>query len=293
MNTPFFLHDHDSYQRWREQKLQHAITDTAELIVEINDPHAPTPAERQALLSRCQRSNMVIYASARREDDEQMVREFGRQFGLESLDANWLADEQGITRITVCANDGQRQAYIPYTNHAIKWHTDGYYNAPNRLIRGMVLHCVYSAGEGGGNNRLMDHEIAYLLLRDANPDFIHALMQPDAMTIPERTDEHGVARAAQAGPVFIVDPFSHALTMRYTARTRSIVWKNDALTRAAVAMLEQILVSDTPHIHHARLESGMGLLCNNVLHDRSAFTDSSDHQRLLYRARYHDRIRFE
>ena len=36
----------------------------------------------------------------------------------------------------------------------------------------------------------------------------------------------------------------------------------------------------------------MGLLCNNVLHDRSAFTDDPTHPpRLLYRARYLDRIR--
>jgi alpha-ketoglutarate-dependent taurine dioxygenase len=286
---PFDLSDVEAYQRWREQKLQHAITDTADLIVEIDDPNALTPVEHAALLSRCQRSNMAIYAAKNALDDEQMVRQFGRQLGLEQLDANWLADEQGITRITVCANDGKRQAYIPYTNHAIKWHTDGYYNPPERLIRGMVLHCVHSAG-AGGDNRLMDHEIAYLMLRDANPDFIHALSQPDAMTIPERTDEHGVARAAQAGPVFIVDPVTHALTMRYTARTRSIVWKDDASTRAAVAMLEQILASDSPHIHHARLESGMGVLCNNVLHDRSAFVDAPDIQRLLYRARYYDRI---
>ena len=289
MSTPFFLHDQDSYQRWRDHKLANAITRTEELIVEINDPYAPTPAEREALLARCRRSNMVIYASPRHEDDEQMVRALGRQFGLESLDANWLADDQGITRITVCANDGQRQSYIPYTNHAIKWHTDGYYNTPPRMIRAMVLHCVHSAGEGG-DNRLMDHEMAYLLLREANPDYIHALMQPDAMTIPERTDEHGVARAAQAGPVFIIDPYTHDLNMRYTARTRSIVWHDDPLTRAAVKALEELLASDSPHIHHARLESGMGVLCNNVLHDRTAFVDGSDHQRLLYRARYHDRI---
>jgi hypothetical protein len=34
----------------------------------------------------------------------------------------------------------------------------------------------------------------------------------------------------------------------------------------------------------------MGVLCNNVLHDRSAFVDAPDIQRLLYRARYYDRI---
>jgi alpha-ketoglutarate-dependent taurine dioxygenase len=152
-----------------------------------------------------------------------------------------------------------------------------------------VLHCVSSASTGG-ENRLMDPEMAYLLLRDENPDFIAALSKPAAMTIPAREDEHGVARAAQSGPVFSVDPASGELHMRYTARTRSIEWQQDAVTLAAVNRLEQLLASDSPYIYRLRLEPGMGVLCNNVLHDRMAFLDNPAHPRLLYRARYHDRI---
>jgi hypothetical protein len=54
--------------------------------------------------------------------------------------------------------------------------------------------------------------------------------------------------------------------------------------------LEQLLTAVSPYIYSARLEAGMGLLCNNVLHDRSAFTDNIASPRLLYRARYYDRI---
>jgi len=289
MQTHFDLDNTDAYLCWRDHKLAHAITNTNELIVEISNPLVLTKAEHAALLERCQRSNMAIYATQSAAVDEEAVHQFGLQFGLSSLDANWLAGEQGISHITVCANEGQRQAYIPYTDRAIKWHTDGYYNPPERQIRSFVLHCVHSAGQGG-ENRLLDHEIAYLLLRDENPDFIRALSAADAMTIPERTDEDGVARSAQTGPVFSSDPESGALHMRYTARTRSIVWKQNAITLAAVAALEKLLDSGLPHIHQARLEPGMGLLCNNVLHDRAAFNDTSDNPRLLYRARYHERI---
>jgi alpha-ketoglutarate-dependent taurine dioxygenase len=288
MQNPFDLENTASYLQWRNHKLGKAITDTSKLNVEIKDPRALTTTEHAALLERCRRSNMVMYATAADPYDEDMVRQFGLQFGLKNLDANWLADEQGITRVTVCADDGQRQAYIPYTDRAIKWHTDGYYNPPERQVRSMILHCVQSAGQGG-ENRLMDHEIAYLLLRDEESDFIRALSAPDAMTIPERTDEHGVARAAQTGPVFSVNP-DGTLHMRYTARTRSIEWKQDETTLAAVAALEMLLASDTPHIHRTRLEPGMGLLCNNVLHDRAEFSDTPDQARLLYRARYHERI---
>src|ERR1039457_6205758 len=169
MQNPFDLDNTAAYLRWRDHKLAHAITDTNELIVGINDPRSLPKAEHAALLERWQRSSMVIYATAAEPADEDMVRQFGLQFGLDSLDANWLAGEQGITRVTVCADDGQRQAYTPYTDRAIKWHTDGYYNPPERQVRGMILHCVQSAGQGG-ENRLMDHEIVYLMLRDENSD---------------------------------------------------------------------------------------------------------------------------
>jgi hypothetical protein len=40
------------------------------------------------------------------------------------------------------------------------------------------------------------------------------------------------------------------------------------------------------------LQAGEGLLCNNVLHNRTAFKDSDDptQTRLLYRGRYFDRV---
>jgi hypothetical protein len=34
----------------------------------------------------------------------------------------------------------------------------------------------------------------------------------------------------------------------------------------------------------------MGLISNNILHDRTGFQDDSDRKRLLYRARYYDRV---
>lgn len=276
----FDLNDKAAYLRWREHKLERSQAITP--VVEIADPNALTPAERTELLSRIDACNMALYA-CRSEMDESAVQRLAAQLGLIRLDANWLSDEAGISRITV--NPDAPKGYIPYTNLAIKWHTDGYYNPPERRIRGMVLHCVHNAASGG-ENRLLDHEIAYLMLRDADPDFIRALSAPDAMTIPERTDEHGVARGAQSGPVFSLQ--DGELHMRYTARTRSILWHDDA--RAAAAQLERILSSDMAHVRHIAMEAGMGLICNNVLHDRSAFTDDPEKPRLLYRARYLDRV---
>ena len=77
--------------------------------------------------------------------------------------------------------------------------------------------------------------------------------------------------------------------MRYTARGVNIAWKNDERTRAARAALDRILAG-APYVLRLRLEPGMGMVCNNVLHARTAFRNAPGHRRLLYRARYYDRI---
>ena len=285
--NPFDLDDAATYQRWRERKLADAPARTEDLIVEVSDPRALSAAEHGALIERIRRCNMAIYAGRMLDEDPDIPRRLAAQFGLQRLDANWLAGEDGVSEIRVF-DDGTRKLYIPYTDRPIKWHTDGYYNAPEWQIRGMVLHCVRDAASGG-DNRLLDHEMAYLLLRDEDPAHVRALMQPDAMVIPERVDEQDGVRPAQGGPVFSLDPDGH-LHMRYTARTRSIAWKQDAATQAAVAALERVLAGDAGPVLHAHLAPGMGLLCNNVLHDRAAFRDDPARPRLLYRARYLDRI---
>jgi hypothetical protein len=289
--SPFALDDDRAYRRWRAWKLANRPATVDELIVEVADPCALSPAEHAALVQRIGRGGVAVYRSPAAADDRGLPRRLGAQLGLHRLDANWLADDDGISPIAVSdrsdSRDG-RGGFIPYTDRPIRWHTDGYYHPPQRTIHGMILHCVRPA-RAGGVNGLLDPELAYLALRDASPDHIRALMQPDAMTIPAREDEGGVARAAQAGPVFSIDGGGR-LHLRYTARTRSIEWRDDAATRAAVATLEALLAADSPWIHHLRLEAGMGLVGHNVLHDRSAFVDDPARPRLLLRARFLDRI---
>jgi len=289
VRSPFDLGDDETYRRWRAAKLAGHPSRIEDLMVDVGDPRRLTAAEQGALLEVCRRANMAIYRSRVTAADKEVPRRLGEQLGLHRLDGNWLADEDGISRITVAGAGEAGDAYIPYTDRAIKWHTDGYYHPRQRRIQAMILHCVVMAQEGGVN-ALMDHEMAYIALRDANPEWLRALTAPDAMTIPARLDADGVARAAQAGPVFSVEPASGALHMRYTARTRSIEWKSDPVTQAAVAFLTTFLAGATPWRFEVRLEAGMGIVANNVLHDRSAFTDDPRRPRLLYRARYLDRI---
>ena len=288
--SPFDLDDDATYQRWRAWKLAAQPASVGELTVQLRDPRRLTPAERAALLDRITRANMAIYRSELTDEDAALPRALGAQLGLHRLDANWLAGEDGVSRIAVSAESDGRGGFIPYTDRAIRWHTDGYYHPAGRRIHAMILHCVRPALRGG-ENALFDPELVYIALRDASSEHVRALMQPDAMTIPARDDDDGVARAAQAGPVFSVDDTAGGcLHLRYTARKRSIEWKDDAATRAALACLEAVLASDSPSIFRTRLQPGMGIVGHNVLHDRSAFDDDPARPRLLYRARYLDRV---
>lgn len=287
-DSPFHPDNDAAYRAWRKAKLRDYPQRAEELVVEVANPKALTAAEHAALLARCRKANMAIYAGPDLGEDKNVPRLMGRQFSLERLDANLMSDEDEISTLTVAESGEKKGEFIPYTDRPIRWHTDGYYNRPDRQILGMMLHCVAPAHEGGAN-ALLDHEILYLVLRDENPDHIRALMQEDAMSIPARMDESGIARAEETGPVFSTLPGGQ-LHMRYTARTRSIAWKQDAATQAAIAAIEKLLNQDLPWKFQHRMEAGMGLLCNNVLHDRTGFVDSPEHKRIMYRARYYDRI---
>lgn len=289
INSPFSLDNDELYKQWRDKKLEGYPEGLGDLLVEINDPRTLTNSEHDALLQRCRKANMALYASNTGTDtDPEIPLAMARCFGLQHLNKNWLADETGLTSLTV-RNDGVRQNYIPFSNRAINWHTDGYYNEASKQIHALNLHVTQQAATGG-ENALMDHEIAYILLREKNPEFIRALMGPRAMTIPARIDEGGtVARQEEPGPVFSIMP-SGDLHMRYTIRVNNVIWPDDPVSKEALSYLEEILNNDSPYIYRGRLESGMGLVSNNVLHDRAAFTDDATHKRHYYRARYFDRL---
>lgn len=289
----FALDDARAYANWRAEKLQDYPRTAQQLVVEINDPKRLSPAEYQEILRICGKTNMAIYACRHAAAmDKDALRSLGEQFGLRRLDGNLCADEDSISSLRVMA-EGRQQEYIPYTDKPLNWHTDGYYNTPEQRIRAFIIHCASSADSGGGN-ALLDYEIAYIQLRDANPDYVDALMQTDVLTIPPNIEAGVEIRPEQSGPVFALDPQGLGLHMRYTIRKRHIEWRQDAATLAAVAHLEALLNGPdaSPYIFAHRLETGQGILCNNVLHNRAGFMDdpSNGRQRLMYRARYYDRI---
>ena len=285
-DSPFRLENTTAYARWRASKIAHILPGLDDLLVNIADPYQLTADEKAAVVERCARFNMAIYQlKDLAEQDKSLVHALGKRFEMINLDANLRSDEDSVSSLEVREQAGNK--YIPYTNKALSWHTDGYSNHLDKQIFGIIMHCVRPAAEGG-INRLMDIDAIYIALRDKDPAYIEALMHPEAMTIPANIEAGAVIREAQSGPVFMVKADGR-LHMRYSARKRNIIWRDTPETVEAVSMIGQLLADDEKVVKVA-LSAGQGIICNNVLHNRTGFEDSAQQKRLMYRARYYDDV---
>jgi alpha-ketoglutarate-dependent taurine dioxygenase len=290
--SPFNLADNEFYNRWREKRLRYNSPILDDLFVDIENPYQLSTDEKFAIMERCDRFNMVIYRlSDVNLQHKTLVHALGQQLGLAHLDANLRADEDSVSSLEVREQAGNQ--YIPYTNKALSWHTDGYYNPLDKQIFAIIMHCVRPAVTGG-ENFLLNPENVYIALRDENPAYIEALMHPEAMTIPENIESGEIIRDAQTGPVFMVrhgkdQAEAGRLHMRFSARKRNIIWRDTDETYRAVEMINRLL-ADTENVVKVALTAGQGIICNNVLHNRTGFADSEDQKRLIYRARYYDAV---
>jgi len=288
--NPLNLDDEAAYKNWRELKLRAYENAEHKNVIDIEGDRLK-PAELDQVYKACSQYNYTLYRLQNpNSGTKQFVREMGLSLGLERLDGNLCSDEDNISSIQV-KTSGRHTGYIPYTDKKLTWHTDGYYNTESKTIRAMVLHCVRPA-LGGGDNLMLDHEIAYIQLRDENPHYIRAFVQPDVLTIPPNIENGKEIRGEQSGPVFSLDPITNSLHMRFSARTRNIQWKNDTQTTEAVDCMKGLLNDNNPYVITYRMQAGEGIIANNVLHNRTEFTDSEieEQKRLLYRARYYDRV---
>lgn len=230
---------------------------------------------------------MAVYRTPDISENKQIPLNIGRHFGLRRMDANPGAGRDGVTEIKI-KQSGIHGRYIPYSARKLSWHADGYYNSSQDQIRGMSLHCVRPALRGG-ENQLLDPEMAYIYLRDLEPRYVAALFAHDALTIPANEVEGRELRPARTGPVFSLDEPGR-LHMRFSARKHNIEWKPVPEVTEAVSALTELFEGDSKWLISGALLAGEGLICNNVLHNRNEFEETPEAPRLLYRLRYYDRI---
>ncbi|MBK1644131.1 taurine catabolism dioxygenase TauD [Thiocapsa imhoffii] len=300
MNAPFEPSQaNQAYDHWRARKLSAYPADIDQLRVSVRDLARPEPAELATLRARVTCYNMAIVATAPDQVEPSAMIAFAAALGLRHSDANHFADPRAVSAITAEPSSSTRISaehatpsradFIPYTRQALNWHTDGYYNEPDQQVGSWILFCARPARHGGAN-RMIDHEIAYLRLRDESPDFIAALQHPRAFTIPAHRHAEVTLRPASIGPVFSWT--NGHLHMRYSARTRHVEWLDTPEMDAARVALDRLFSDPNVFTFDYRLQAGEGLISNNVLHCRSSFEDDTDpaRARLLYRIRFRERI---
>ncbi len=281
--SPFDLDSPRAYRAWRGARLRR-LEGGAEWRGTPFDPAAPAAA-LERLAGTLARANVAGYSSAAAFDPGTLLA-LCAGLGLRRLDAHYLAGADGVATLSD-RPQARAEGLIPYSPRALNWHTDGYYHDPSRPVRAFALHCVRPAASGG-ENRLLDHELAYLLLRDREPRWIAALSRPDVLGIPAHVVDGRERRPAVRGPVFAVLADGR-LHMRYTERTRNVAWSADPAVTEARACLAETLRGDHPYVLSHRLQAGEGIVAANVLHCRTAFADPPGVAgRTLYRARFLD-----
>lgn len=283
-----FLASNARYREWRAARLDSYPRCVDDLVTSIGGLTDLDNDANAAIRANCRRANMAIYTCRDVTVDRAAICAFALNFGLSRLDHHLCANDDGVSEITM-TSEGTRGDYVPYSDRSLSWHTDGYYNKESSRVRAVVLHCAQDAATGG-ENTLLDPEIAYISLRDANPAFIAAFEHPECMTIPANLVNGREIRPAISGPVFSYDDSGGALHMRFSARRKNIRWRDDTATTAAREFLSDLLADESGPVLRYRLRPGQGLISNNVLHNRTAFNDGPAQKRLLYRARFFDRI---
>ena len=290
--SPFLPENETAYRLWRERKLESLRSVNPPGVIPVTNLRRLSAHELGSLALQVQTFNFALFEFDGPDEHwhQDDLAAFGRQLGLHRIDCYPGQESNGITALSAVDASDPRAHYVPYSARALNWHTDGYYNDANSLIGAFTLYCHKQASEGG-DNFVLDHEMLYLQIRDAAPDLLLALMDPQMMHIPANIRDGRVIRPAQSGAVFIIDADTGALRMRYSARPRHIEWKSDALSRRALEFMRE-LINDNEYVFRFKLQNGQGLVCNNLLHGRTAFNDDSNtpDSRLYYRARYYDSL---
>ena len=272
----------DDYKRWADKKLAGFTNKIDNLLVEINNPLNISSAEKNQIIQIINANNMVFFSVNKQAPNmKEQIKSYASMLGMGDYELDSKSDIDGLTEIKIYEKSNQESGYIPYSDKPLNWHTDGYYNDRENSILSWLLYCV-SPSENGGVNRYMDHEIAYILYNE-NYQNIGKLMISDSYIIPENKSN---GRVEIRNPVFSFE--KQKLNMKFTMRGKNIIWNNKI--KDDVNDLKKIIEnSHDYHITH-KLQSGQGIIANNVIHMRTAFTNSENNNRLLYRLRSKKRV---
>ncbi len=279
----FNLGTQNDYLKWRDEKLTAYPKDVGGLVVELGDMTAITPAEKSKILQTVERANMCIYTAGSAELQMDSLLALGTQLGVTRTDKS--ARHAQSDELT---DSGILNRAVPFSTRHCNWHTDATYYGSDKTIQALFLLCKRPA-LAGGSNKVLDQEMLYIHLRDKDPGALEVLMNKDCFNY--RNPASGEINPGLGGKVFWADADGH-LCHRFSFRKTDMAWSEESDVTAARKVLESLISNEMEHAIEGRLESGMGLISNNVLHTREKLVDSDDatKKRLLFRSRFYDRV---
>ena len=266
------------FLKWAAQKENNIPKNINEISVEIKDINRATKNEISKIRSTLDKFNSCLYRSNRDLESNSCLLDFAKAVGMKTFDCNNIEANE-ISTISSIKNE--KIQYIPYTNKALNWHTDGYYD--KKPLFSWLLHCINPADDGG-ENYLLDHELAmreYVL----SYDDIEVLMNKRAITIPE---SQGSNRSEISTYIFSFDNDYEKLHMRFSMRKENIKMSDNTLT--AMSKLTNVIENNcSKYSITYKLSKNEGILSNNILHGRNSFKDDKV-QRKLLRIRSYERL---
>lgn len=279
----FDLDTEKDYKKWREEKLAAYPGSVGDLVVELADMTAITNAEKTRILELVELANMCVYTAGSAELSMSSLVNLGAQLGITETDKSTRH-----SRSDELTDSGILGKAIPFSTRQVRWHTDGTYYGSDKTIQALLLLCKRPAIEGG-SNKVLDNEVLYILLRDKDPQALRILMRNDCFKY--KNPKTGEISELLGGKVFWNNPDGQ-LCHRFSFRKMDMAWSEDSEVLAARDVLESVILDESEYVIEGRLESGMGLISNNLLHTREKPVDSDDpaKKRLLFRARYYDRV---
>lgn len=279
----FNLSSDEDYLKWRDEKLAAYPNNVGELVVELAEMTAVRPAEKTRILETVERANMCVFTAGSAELEMNSLLALGRQLGVTRTDKS--ARHAQSDELT---DSGILNRAIPFSTRHCNWHTDATYYGSDNTIEALFLLCKRPAVEGGGN-KVLDPEVLYIHLREQDPGALEVLMNENCFNY--RNPATGEVDPHRGGKVFWTNADGH-LCHRFSFRKTDMAWSEESDVAAAREALESLISDESAPVIEGRLESGMGLISNNVLHTRERLVDSDDaaKKRLLFRARFYDRV---
>ena len=272
----------EDYKRWKDRKLGLFTKNPDDLTVHITSPNEVSKHEKSRVISVLTNNNVVFFHIDNvRFTDKLSIKNMARQIGLGDYELDSQSDEDGLTEIKDTKNSKNISEYVPYSSKELNWHTDGYYIDQKNSVLSWLLFCKTPA-ESGGINKYLDHEIVYILFNERSKK-IEDLMINDACCIPKNISTN---RKAVFNPVFMFK--NQKLHMKFSMREKNIIWNKNII--GAIDILKSIIKDSSNYHIIKKLESGSGVITNNVVHMRTAFTNSKNKNRLLYRLRSKKRV---